>query len=221
MSQVSRYKIPALEKYVNKFIGFIFYWRLLWVLIAMGVILSLAIHTYNISSLNDKLQDFSIVITGGSIIIGIFYSIINYEHNHSKFERDTKAAKDTLSFNAACDWHRPTMVENLKITKLLYDEHKYLIGDNRAVDFFNILEQDEHARSALVSIFNYLECISLGVKHGILDGEFIEKYFRNVFGLYLRNYGFYIAHRRNVDNAPEIWINFTRLAQKWYEPKES
>ena len=83
------------------------------------------------------------------------------------------------------------------------------------MDFFNILENDEQARSALVSILNYFECISLGVIHVILDESFIKDYFKSIYRTYLNNYSFYIEHRRNVHNSPMAWINYTTLAEKW------
>jgi Domain of unknown function (DUF4760) len=214
-----RYKLPSFEKPLNALLEFIFYYRLVIVSFAIGLLIYLAKHFWNSSPALDQLKNCALVLTGGSICIGIFYSIINYEHTQLKYNYDIKSSRYTLTFNAASDWHRPTMVENLKITKKLYDENKHLIDDNRAVEFFQILEKDEPAKSALVSIFNYLECISLGVNHGILDDDFSKKYFYTVFQLYNNNYGFYISHRRILNNSPETSIHFTNLAQKWLNDK--
>lgn len=213
------YSVSGFGKIVNKVINTIFFYRLLLVTVAL-IILSIASYkVWNYSPSIDKYKNLSFVLGFGSVVIGIFYSILNYEHTQIKYRNDVKASRYTLSFNAACDWHRPTMVENLKITKKLYDENKHLIGDNRAVEFFNILEKDEPARSALVSIFNYLECIALGVDCEILDNEFMKKYFLTVFNMYNSNYGFYITHRRTVHNSPNAWINFTDLTKKWLSGK--
>ncbi len=214
------YSIHGLEKGLNWLINTIFYFRLLFVLLAIIILSVLTVKVWNFSEKTDKYKNISTVFALGSIVIGIFYSILNYEHNQIKYKYDIKSSKNTLSFNAACDWHRPTMVENLKITKQLYDEHKHLIDDNRAVDFFGILEKNETARSALVSILNYLECISLGVKHEILDYDFMKNYFYSVFQIYTNSYGFYINYRRTVYNAPETWVCYTDLAQKWLTDKK-
>jgi len=209
------YSVPRLEKMINWSIDTIFYYRLIFVTAAFAVLFYLAFKVWNLSDAIDNYKNIAIVFSLGSIVIGIFYSILNYEHNYIKYKNDIRTTKLALSYSASSEWHKPTMVENLKITKLLYDEYKNLTEDNKAVDFFNILEKDESARSALVSILNYFESISLGIRHELMDEEYMRNYFKTVYSLYLNNYGFYINHRRRMYNSPEIWINFTNLAEDW------
>lgn len=112
------------------------------------------------------------------------------------------------------------MVENLKITKQMYTNNKHYIDDNKATDFSKILDEDESARSALVSIFNYLECVSIAIEKGILDDNFMKTYLGGVCTGYLMDYGFYIDYKRNTNKSPLIWINFTNMAQRWQKLKE-
>lgn len=211
------YSVSGFEKIINWLINTLFFYRLLFVTLSIVVLWVITYRVWINSDTIDRYKNISLVFAFGSIVIGIFYSILNYEHNQIKYKKDIKHSKLTLSFNAASEWHRPTMVENLKITKQLYDKNKHLIDDNKAVDFFNMLEQDEEARSALVSIFNFMECISTGVLYGILDTSFMRNYFYSVFMTYNNNYGFYIKYRRNVNNAHDAWINYTNLTQNWQD----
>lgn len=209
------YTVPKVEYAVNSAINFIFFYRLIFVTAALLALSYVTYQVWQYSIPQDRYKNIALVFSFGSIIIGIFYSIINFEHNQIKYKNEKRSTRLVLSFNAASDWHKPSMVENLKITKQLYDTHKSLIDDNKGVDFFKILEENEDARSALVSIFNFFECISLGVGHGMLDEEFIKSYFTGVYRQYVSNYGFYISYRRNVHNTPLSWINYTNLAAKW------
>lgn len=73
-----------------------------------------------------------------------------------------------------------------------------------------LLAEDEHIHSALVSIFNYLECTAIDAD--ILDEKFMKSYLSGVCVKYLVDYMFYINNRRNLDNSSKIWTNFTNLA---------
>jgi hypothetical protein len=215
MSKEHDYSIAWLERFINKSIAFVFYYRLIYVFLAVLVVATCGCHVYNTSGKEDALKNLCFTLTAGSIITGIFYSILNYEHNHRKSKDDAKFSRLHASFNVSCEWSKPTMVENLKITKKLHNQHKHLCDENRAKDFFEILEKDEEARSALVSILNYLELLAVGIEEGILDETMIKKYFKTMFYRYLSNYGFYIDYRRKIYNNPTAWEYFTAMATKW------
>jgi len=216
-NQNTSYSINGLERILNSAINFIFYYRLVVVVIAIVFLIISAVSISNSSTDNDKLKNISIVLACGSVVIGIFYSVINYEHSQIKFRHDIKASRNSLSFNAASEWFKPSMVENLKITKVLYVQHRHLIDENKAAEFSKILDENEQARSALVSIFNYLECIAIAVNENILDESFMKKYLSGVCVNYIIDYGFYIDYKRNVNKSAQIWINFTNLARKWQD----
>lgn len=141
--------------------------------------------------------------------------MINYEHNFSKFKIDQKSSKIVLSYTCASEWFKPTMVDNLKLTRQMFTKNEHYINDNKASEFSRIMDGDEQARSALVSIFNYLECVSIGIDRGILDDDFMKEYLGGICISYYMDYGFYIDYKRNIAKAPRIWINFTALAQRW------
>ncbi len=97
----------------------------------------------------------------------------------------------------------------------MYEKHRHLVEENRSTEFSQLLEQDDSVRTAFVSLFNYFECISLGVAHQIHDEEFMRKSFRSIFIVYLNAYDFYIQYRRKKFNYDRIWKEFTDLAAKW------
>lgn len=210
-----KYSIAWLDKAINGFIGFVFYYRLVFVALSMVAVCCYSCHIYNNSPKGDELKNLLFVLTGGSIIIAIFYSILNYENTHRKGKDDVEQTRLNQSFMVACEWHRPTMVANLKITKQLLDKHKHLCDENKPKEFFDVLEADEEARSALVSIFNYLEIMALGIELGILDEAFIRQGFKTMFLHYSTEYDTYILYRRKVNKTPAAWEKFTLLANKW------
>lgn len=221
MAPESRYKFPSIETYINRWIGLVFYYRLLLVMLflAGSIYATYQVWDSTTASQEDKYKNSALVFTAGSIIIGIFYSIINYEHNKIKFEHDKITSKGVLSFNTAFEWHKPNVVSHLKVTKEMYEKHKQLIDDNKSSEFYKILEADDSARAALVSILNYFECIAIGCEHNIMDSEFIKSYFKTLMVSYYTDYGFYINYRRDTMKDTTAWICFTDMAQKWKNEK--
>jgi hypothetical protein len=215
MKPQNRYSLSGFEKVINDIIQWFYYYRLIFVTIAIIGIVVLNVIEWNGSSPGDQLKNSAIIFTCGSIIIGIFYSIINYEAIHYKTLRDVSLAKKTLSFSSAFEWHRDAMVAHLKIIRQLYDKNKHLIDENKSKEFSELLDSDESARSAFVCVFNFLECISLGCDEDILDEGLIKGYFGTVIIMLTRDFEFYINYRRKKNNAPDTWIKLTLLAQKW------
>lgn len=209
------YSISGLEKFINRVIKGLFYYRLILVLLSLIGISFLLVSVWNSSKQEDKLKNISYVFAAGSIIIGIFYTILNYEYNQIKSSHDRLLSKKILAFQICSEWSKPVMVENLKITNIMRIKNSNLIDDNRPTEFAKVLENDENTRSALVSIFNFLESVSLGVWDEIMDEYLIRKYFRTVFISYYMDYNFFIEFRRSLHQNPEIWVQFTNLAQKW------
>ncbi|TDX01002.1 DUF4760 domain-containing protein [Dinghuibacter silviterrae] len=210
-----KYSIGVLDGFINNCISFVFYYRLIFVFLALLAVCFYGVHEYNVSGKEDALKNLCFVLTAGSIVIGIFYSILNYEKNHQKIKNDEDISKLTNAFNAAFEWTKPTMVENLKITKKMHNEHKHLCDQNKSKEFFDILEKNEEARSALVSILNYLELLAIGIEEEVLDEKMIKRYFKSMFFRYHANYEFYIKYRRKVHHSPTSWEYFTNLAEKW------
>jgi len=217
MKDDSFYTIKSIEKVVNWIIKAVFYYRIGLVLLALAFIGYLEYRYWNNLGNTDKVKNFVAILTGGSIVIGIFYSILNYEYSQIRFKHDSKTSRDVLSFNVANEWHKVNMVEAQKVAKKFLRKCQPLLLDNNAKKFHDELEDErnENRKAALISIFNYFESLSLGVKQGIIDEQFIRGFFGSIFESYYNEYIFYIEYRRRVKKNAKIWIHFTQLAQKW------
>lgn len=209
------YSLSGFEKLINATIHWFFFYRMIWVVSAIIVIGFLSVLAWNRSSEPDKVGNLTAVLTGGSILIGIFYAILNYEMNYYRYRNDQLLARKRAAFVVASEWHKELVVRNLKTTKKLHEKYRHLIDDNKSKEFSELLESDDDARAALISIFNYLESLALGVEEGVHDEGFIAQFFRGIFISYYNDFEFYIQYKRKKDQNPHIWIKFTEMATKW------
>jgi len=211
------YSVALIDKLVNGCINFVFYYRLAFVFTGTVILAVISYNVWNHSEDAEKYKNISIVFSLGSVIIGIFYAILNYENNHLKYKAERVNARKMAAYSTIGEWHKPSMVENLKIAKKLYEEHKHLIADRQTLQFAKILDENEQVRSALVCILNFMEIVAIAVQEGLLDEEIIKKTFKVVFSKYSDNYMFYIMHRRTQQHSPTTWLYFTRLVESWRE----
>lgn len=209
------YSLNGFEKLINATIHWFFFYRLIWVLTAIVAIWFLSVLTWNRSSKTDQVFNLTAVLTGGSILIGIFYAILNYEMSYYRYRNDQILARKYSAFAAASEWHKELLVRNLKTTRKLYEKYKHLIDDNKSKEFSELLDKDDDARAALISIFNYLESLALGIEEGVHDEGFIAQFFRGIFISYYNDFEFYIQYKRKKEQNPHIWIKFTEMATKW------
>lgn len=96
------YKIPPVEQALNQLVKLIFYYRLVFVIAAILLIGIAAGNIYRSSGRDDQLKNTAVMSLFESVIIGIFYSILNYEHNQQRFRHDIKVSRETLTFNTSC-----------------------------------------------------------------------------------------------------------------------
>jgi len=211
------YTFKGAERVINKVIRFVFYYRLAIVFLCTIALLLFSVSVWESSVPTEKLKNLATVLTCGSIIIAIFYSILNYEYTQIRFKHDKKTAKEILTFNIASEWHKDPMAENIKIASKFLKKCKPFVEESNAKRFHEEIEneQNEDSKKALLALFNYFESISLGVKQGIMDEDFIKGFFSTAFQQYFNQYSFYIEYRRKVRGNPKIWNNFTTLANNW------
>lgn len=211
----SRYKFPSIEPFVNRAIGFIFYFRLIWVTIAI-IITGITSYLIWISSTDsEKLKNCAIVFSAGSIIIGIFYSIINYEHNLTKFNHDVKSARDILTFNTACKMHDAGTIGHFRNIDIFYKNNERAFKEHRNMEIQALFVENQEIRVSLIVILNYLEAISIGIEQGIMDEAFMKGFFKTIFIETHQQFNSYIEFLRNDRNSNRIFIKFTTLAHKW------
>jgi Domain of unknown function (DUF4760) len=213
-SKDGRYKLPALDNAINKCSKTIFYYRLV---IVIALLIVAALFIINLSNKKDfePYKDSALLLTCSSIIIGIFYTIINYEHNYYKSKNDNRLSKKNLVLTIAFEWSRPSIVEHLKVVNKFKIANAELIKNATTPQFAKALDEDDTARTSFVIVFNFLETIALGVENEILDEDFAHKCFGTVFREKYRDYGFYILHRRRINNSQTTWKVFTDVAIRW------
>lgn len=215
MAPSSRYQVPKIENFINRLINGVFYYRLIIAIISIVAIVVFSIIEYCSSVEADKLKNLAIVLTGGSIIIGIFYSIINYEHNHIKFNHDKKSTIDALTFNIACKMHETSLLSHIKNVKQFYLLNKDLFTQSKNRDIEVLLAENEDIRISYLAMFNYFESIAIAIDQGIIDEIFMKKFFSSIFRDYCNFYSSYFVYIRREHNSPEAFLNFTTLASKW------
>lgn len=203
------------EKIARKIVEVVFIIRYWVVIILMLLLAWLTYYIYRLP--NTDIKDVVSVFTGGSVLITVFYLVMNYEYNQRKFKHDIKSSRDLLSFNTALEWQREYMVKNQNLARNFYLKYKHLLDDGKLRKFQAQLDRDENedSYSALLCVLNFLESICLGVKQGIMDEDFIRGFFGTLFILYYTRYVSYINFRRREKQNNKIWNNFTTLSEKW------
>lgn len=163
----------------------------------------------------DKLKNAALVLTGGSIIIGIFYSIINYEHNQLKFKHDVKTSREVLTFTTATKMYDKEMINHFRNVKTFYQTNKEFFVQNRCLEIDRLLTEETEKRVSFIVLFNYLEGISVGINQGIMDEVFMKEFFKTLFRDYSQYFGLYLDFLRKESNSPRIFRHFTALAERW------
>ncbi|MDR0793895.1 MAG: DUF4760 domain-containing protein [Chitinophagaceae bacterium] len=212
-----KYSTIGLEKIINVVVNFVFDFRMLFVFLCVIITAFFSYHVAENSNKTDEIKNLTFVITSASIFIGIFYAVLNYEHNYIKAKADKKYAQLVQSYSAFREWHSPHMAENIKIAgtkSQFYLDHQQLIDEEKAKDFDDKLKEDPTARIALISIFNYFEFISIGLEDGIFDKDYTKKAFKDLFVNYFNKFSFYIRYRQNTDKA-NTWSSFEKLVKGW------
>lgn len=205
------------EKIVRKIVEIAFIVRYWALFILLGVLGFVTYRVYSFSKPDNQIRDTISVFTGGAVLITLFYYFINYEYTQRKFKYDIKSSKDLLSFNIAMEWQKEHMTKNLAILYKFYCKNKSLLEDGKCRKFQKRLDSPEYEESysSLLVVLNFMESVSLAVKQGIMDEEFIKGFFGSVFIMQYNRYQPYIEYRRKNIQNPKIWENFTYLSNKW------
>jgi hypothetical protein len=209
------YSFGKAEKLVNSTIAFVFYYRLPLVAILLGLLTWAGVHMWNASVQPDKLKNLATVMTCGSVIIAIIYAILNYEYSQIRFKHDKKNSIDLLTFNIASKGHDPHMIIHFRNLKTFYQTYRHLADDNQMLKFHSKMEKDTPTRESFIIVFNYFECISVGLDQGIIDDTFAQEFFKYMFLDYYDLYGPYLHFLRRKLKSDRIYKSYVRLASKW------
>lgn len=161
-------------------------------------------------------KDAAQVCTGFFIVLTLFFTALNYEFAASKMKQDYRAAKETLTFNTANEWHKAPLKDFQK-TSIEFENKFIASGDERSIeDFEKYIEGNLEFRESLKGILNYFENMSVGVHKKLIDKEFVYEFHSFIFEIYYTDYYYYIESHRVKRNNSTIWLNFTNLAEEWW-----
>lgn len=218
MKPTRGYKLPSFEKPINNIIGFIFYYRLICVILSVITIVSTGIYVNIHSSPEHHVQNVAYVLTGGSIMIGIFYSILNYEHTHSKFKHEVKNTRDTLTFSTACKMFTTEMMKHSTKVKNFYMTNSHLFKERRWRDVDSIFEKDADIRLSYIIMLNYFEATCIGIEQNIVDEDFLREFFEPIFINYYNRFGTYIEY--SAEGAgKKVFKDFIGVSKRWNDER--
>jgi hypothetical protein len=184
-------------------------------LVVIGVVvLGIYLSEWRLWTGKDTIQ----VCTGFLILLTLFFAALNYEFTSSKARRDYEAARQLLTFNTACEWHKSPIRDYQRIS-IGYENAFIESSNSRTVDdFMSFVDKKSSLefRESLKGLLNYFETSSIAANKGMIDKDFIKEFFLTIYKSYYRDYHFYIEKQRVVKSSDTIWGNFTNLVEEWY-----
>ena len=210
--QIITYK--GADRFINGFIENAFYYRLAVVFVCF-VLMGSAILRIYLYYVDEKLKTMAVVFSCGSVVIGIFYSILNYENSYRKNKETEINSKAILTFNTACKINEPYLLNCSKDLSLFYRANKSAFDKREFWKIERHIMAQPALRISFISLFNYFECMGLGIHEGIMDERFVRGFFERIFVEHHNKYGNYLAYKRNKNQDQKLYKNFTKLARKW------
>ena len=142
-SSAYQYSLPPVEKAINQLVQLVFYYRLVLVLGSLAGIVYAGNYVFQVSNPGERLKNATLVVTGGSVIIGIFYSMLNYEHSQLKFRHDIKVSRETLTFTTTCKMYEQEFIRHFKLLKAFYETHRQLFVKAAFAEIQQRLKEDD------------------------------------------------------------------------------
>ncbi len=202
------------DRFINGFIENAFYYRLAVVFVCFLMIGSIILRIY-VCYADERLKTMAVVFSCGSVVIGIFYSILNYENTYRKNKETEINSKAILTFNTACKINEPYLLNCSKDLSIFYRTNKSAFDKREFWKIERLIVAEPNLRISFISLFNYFECMGLGIHEGIMDEHFVRGFFERIFVEHHNKYGSYLAYKRNKIHDQKLYRNFTNLAMKW------
>ena len=182
-------------------------------------ILSVLSLTYWLHKLQPNLEysELAKVTTGAFVLIGLIYSIMTYELTQKKNRHDAKMQKNSATYNSCSEWHSLTMMNHTRILGDFKKKPDFLLINTDIQKFIEFIEDsaNNEYKTSYMCVFNYFESLSIAATEGLMDEDFIRKYFSGVFIRYYDDYFPVIKQRRISKQDPDLLIGFTHLVEKW------
>lgn len=208
------------EKIIRTIVETAFILRYWVILILLGALVALTVYVSHLPDI--QIRDIVAVFTGGSVVITIFYHVLNYEYSQRRFKHDLKTSKELQTFNIAMEWQKEYMSRHNRSLYKFYLNNKKLLENNRLQKLQEKLDlpENEEYYDSLFTVLNFLESIGLGIRQGMMDEKFLEGFFGTVFANNYSRWNAYIEFRRKQKQNKKIWQNFTEIAEDWANSKK-
>lgn len=194
-------------------------------IVRLGVLailfLSLLIFTKYLFELgNPAYYELAKIFLGGILIIGLIYAIINYEFSLNKNVTDINIKRSLATFDTINNWHKEPLVSHINEMRKFEKSKQFNLIDGDIDELMDFMHDEKNAPllNSLVSILNYFETIVSGMNEGILDQQYIRRYYELIMLEYYQHYSSFITKKRSNERNQKIWTEFTRLAQDWNTP---
>jgi hypothetical protein len=155
-------------------------------------------------------------VIGGLVVIGLIYTILTFEFTVKQSREAKRTQQSQSTFGILSAWYNSPLIDYSKVVDQFEKTANYQLLKNNLDDFivfYDDLSQSIELRNAVRGVFNFFEMIGSGIREGVIDEGFVRRYFEEVFILYYDDWIEFIKKRRQ--NAPEMFIEFTNLAEKW------
>lgn len=194
------------------------------IIILLIIIAALAIGAYILKDSDPNLTTSELVkiITGGLIVIGLLYSILSFEVTLKKNIKENRVRKSAATFNAVSEWYKAPLIDHAQTIRKFEESKNYQLLHQEDLKPFDVFFSDPtnlDFRKAVMGIFNYFETICAGLKEDVIDERFTRNFYEAIFKAYYKDWIGYFNHRRNLENDPTLWKDFTTFTEKWSTTK--
>ncbi len=117
------YSLSGFEGMLNSVVQWLFFYRMIWIATFVLMMAVLLLFSWPVWPLSERLGNATLVLTCGSIVIMIIYTVVNHEVDHFRKKKERLMEKKRASFGVVSEWHRDGIVQYLKTTKKLYEQH--------------------------------------------------------------------------------------------------
>lgn len=76
------------------------------------------------------------------------------------------------------------------------------------------------ADDVLKKVFNYYEATAIGIDTDALDNDHIKRWWRGTYVLDFRDFAAFVYEQRLLAPAPELYVEYEKVARRWAKPEE-
>jgi Domain of unknown function (DUF4760) len=190
-------------------------------LLSIGLaITAVCLFIYLFISINKSVTEIVSIITGGVVsttfLVHMFNYDLNYQSLKNKIETDDRKFEYDKKFNTfkfCNEWYAPSMI------KLQVDVRPFVVikGDkemNYVAKYKEIVDNKE-TYTAIISMLNFFESLSLSINAELLDEDLAKRYFYSLVKHYYFGLDWFMKMRRQERQTNKIFQEFEKLFENW------